>query len=198
MGSQLGSIVFVGDRDCLQNKEGSACIIDWKSKASTRVCRSTFAGETMACGDALESALFLRGLLVSFLKGGIVSEEKCGSIMPLHLFTDCRSLYDHLHREGVPKPPSEKRLAIELAAIRQALAIEGRHLWRAVHGTGDVRPDRPMKPPIHWLPTDQQWADVLTKKMSSTTWWQMVGEGRLRFPLAVPGHSPTTGGAEAV
>ena len=68
----------------------------------------------MACGDALESGLFLRGLLVSFLKGRIVPEEECGSVMPLHLFTDCRSLYDHLHREGVPKPPSEKRLATSL------------------------------------------------------------------------------------
>ena len=135
---------------------------------------------------------------MSFLKGRVVPEEECGIVMPLHLSTDCRSLYDHLHREGVPKPASEQRLAIELAAIRQALAIEGRHLWRAVHGTGEVRPDRPMKPPIHWLPTDQQWADILTKKMSSTVWWTMVGEGRLRFPLALPGQSSNMEDAEAV
>ena len=185
LGSQLGSLVMIGDKKCLNNQPNPASMVDWRSKSSTRVCRSTFAGETMACGDALEMALFLRGLMVSFLHGGLVMENDAGKVLPLHLMTDCRSLYDHLHREGVPRPPSEKRLAIELAAIRQALSIEGRHQWAEKHGAGEIRPDRPLKPPIHWLPTDRQLADVLTKKMAATTWWQMIGEGWLSFPFMV-------------
>ena len=143
----------------------------------------------MACGDALETALFLRGLLVSFRDGDLLSEKTAGERLPMHLFTDCKSLYDHLHREGVPRPPSEKRLAIELAAIRQALTVEGRHQWKEKHGSGEVRPDRPLKVPIHWLPTDKQWADILTKKMTSTLWWQSIGEALLSFPFTVPSQS---------
>eukprot|EP00435_Cladocopium_sp_Y103_P068690 s358_g32.t1 len=189
MGSQLGSLVMVGHRDSLSNEEGACSFVDWKSKASTRVCRSTFAGETMACGDALESALYLRGLLASFLQGKIVEERAAGALVPIHLFTDCKSLYDHLHKDGVPRPPSEKRLAIELAAIRQTLAVEAQHQWFQKYGTGETRPDKPKKPPIHWLPTDQQWADLLTKKMSATTWWEAVGRGFLKLPLSVPKQS---------
>ena len=133
----------------------------------------------MACGDALEGALFLRGLLVSFLHGKLVPEGEAGKHVPLHLFTDCRSLFDHLHRDGIPKPPSEERLAIELAAIRQDLAVESKHPWIKKHGHVPLRP-------IHWLPTDQQWSDIFTKKMSGTTWWAALGEGTLHFPSAVP------------
>ena len=189
MGSQLGSLVMVGHKDCLSNEEGACSFVDWKSKASTRVCRSTFAGETMACGDALESALYLRGLLASFLTGKIVEERAGGALVPIHLFTDCKSLYDHLHKDGVPRPPSEKRLAIELAAIRQTLAVEAQHQWFQRFGGGEARPDKPKKPPIHWLPTDQQWADLLTKKMSATTWWEAIGRGILKLPLSVPRES---------
>ena len=114
------------------------------------------------------------------------ARKTAGERLPMHLFTDCKSLYDHLHREGVPRPPSEKRLAIELAAIRQALTVEGRHQWKEKHGSGEVRPDRPLKVPIHWLPTDKQWADILTKKMTSTLWWQSIGEALLSFPFTVP------------
>ena len=171
LGSQLGSLVMIGDARCMDNVENPGCIVYWRSKASTRVCRSTFTGDMMACGDALERALFIRGLLVSLRDGDLLSEREAGGRIPLHLFTDCKSLYDHLHREGVPRPPSEKRLAIELTAIKH---------------------------PIHWLPTDKQWADVLTKKMTSTMWWQNIGEGLISFPLVVPNQSLKTGDAGSV
>ena len=106
MGSRLGSLVMVGDEECLRNREANFSMIDWKSKASTRVCRSTFAGETMACGDAVESALYLRGILASFMRGRLIPENEAGEVIPLHLFTDCKSLFDHLRRDGVPRPPS--------------------------------------------------------------------------------------------
>eukprot|EP00435_Cladocopium_sp_Y103_P029489 s394_g7.t1 len=78
LGSQLGSLVMIGDDRCLRNQVQPSCMVDWRSKASTRVCRSTFAGETMACGDALETALFIRGLLVSFRDGDLLSEGEAG------------------------------------------------------------------------------------------------------------------------
>eukprot|EP00439_Symbiodinium_sp_Y106_P000038 s8929_g1.t1 len=129
LSSQLASVVVVCDRKTLEGGAGKFGIVEWKSKASQRVCRSTFAGETMACSDALESALFLRGLLVSMQLGHAVPERDCGEHLEVHLVTDCKSLYDHVHREGTPKAPTEKRLALDLASIRQVqLAMQGRDM----------------------------------------------------------------------
>ena len=166
LSSQLACLVMVADRKVLENKEGNASFVDWRSRASSRVCRSTFAGETMACGEAMEAALYLRCLLLSFQQGRLVPEAEAGEFQEMHLCTDCKSLYDHLHREGVPKAPTERRLAIDLAAIRQSLKTEAIHQWKRRYGIGAVRPDKPCKPPLHWVPTEEQLADVLTKKMN--------------------------------
>ena len=123
----------------------------------------------MACSEGLESALFLRGLYISFAKGVRVPDHAGGKYFPLHLVTDCRSLYDHIHREGIPRAPAEKRLAIDLAGLRQALMVEARHQWQDEHGaSASPTPEGPLRPPLHWLPTQEQLADILTKRLKST------------------------------
>ena len=184
--SQLASLVLVADRCVVENKIGKASIVDWRSKASARICRSTFAGETMACGDALETCLYLRSLMLSFQHGRLIHEKDAGKYMDLHLCTDCKSLYDHLHKAGTPKPPTERRLALDLAAIRQSLYVEAKHQWRKIYGEGSVRPEKPRKPPLHWVPTDKQLADILTKKMKPDDWWKTVSSGLLILPFMVP------------
>ena len=184
--SQLASLVLLGDRKCLKNQVGNVSIIDWKSKASSRICRSTFAGETMACGDALETCVYLRGMMLSFMSGKLVSEEVSREKIHMHLFTDCKSLYDHLHKEGVPKPPSERRLALDLAAMRMELNAEGRAQWLCKHGRdAELRPDRPRRPPLHWVPSECQLADVLTKRMNPAKWWEQISDGLLKISLQV-------------
>ena len=175
--------MVVCDRRCLHGKGGKFGVVEWKSKASQRVCRSTFAGETMACSDALESAIFLRGLLVSMMAGHPVHEDSCGKFMEIHLVTDCKSLYDHVHREGTPKAPTEKRLALDLASVRQVLMGEARHQWTRLFGVGEPSPEKALRPPLHWVPTHEQLADVLTKKMSPDTFWKTLEEGTLSLPL---------------
>ena len=159
-------------------------MIDWKSKASHRVCRFTFAGETMACSEALEGALFLRGLYISFVTGARVPDSQGGAHFDLHLVTDCRSLYDHIHREGIPRAPSEKRLAIDLAGLRQALMKEAEYQWRRENGEHfHPTPERPVRPPLHWLPTHEQLADLLTKRLKADEWWSRIENGWLSLPL---------------
>ena len=60
----------------------------------------------------------------------VISEEAAEEFLDLHLLTDCKSLYDHLHREGTPKAPSDKRLAVDLASLRQTLVCDCRAQWR--------------------------------------------------------------------
>ena len=138
----------------------------------------------MACSEGLEGALFLRGLYISFATGARVPDHQGGQFFPLHLVTDCRSLYDHIHSEGVPRAPAEKRLAIDLAGLRQALMIEAEHQWRQEHGEEfKPTPERPLRPPLHWLPTHEQLADILTKRLKPTEWWGRINSGWLSLPL---------------
>ena len=44
--------------------------------------------------------------------------------IPIVAITDCKSLYDIIHRDGSFKAPSEKRLVMDLAAIREMLGEE--------------------------------------------------------------------------
>ena len=144
--SQLGALVVAVDKRALQNEKGKFSLLHWQSKGCRRACRSTFAGETMACSDAVECGLFLRGLLISMKIGRLVREEECGRFTDFHCITDCKSLYDHVHREGTPKAPADKRLAIDLAALRQVLAREARLQWEALHGASAddlATPERP-------------------------------------------------------
>ena len=184
--SQLGALIVAVDKRALMNQKGKFSLLHWQSKGCRRVCRSTFAGETMACSDAVECGIYLRGLLVSMKTGYLVPEKECGRYIDFHCITDCKSLYDHIHREGAPKAPADKRLAIDLAALRQVLFHEGRLQWeKQYHMPPDAlaTPERPCRPPLHWLPTGEQLADILTKLMRADTWWSKIQDGTVALPF---------------
>ena len=182
--SQLAYLVLVASKDAIKGRTSEFSTLDWKSKASSRTCRSTFAGETMACGEAMEATLFLRALFVSMRLGRSVKDDEAAKYHNLHLLTDCRSLYDHIHREGTPKAPADKRLAVDLADIRQTLMREARHQWHQRYGdSGEQTPDKPFRPPLHWIPTEDQLADMLTKSMRADQWWAVCEAGFLTLPL---------------
>jgi hypothetical protein len=191
--SQLGALIVAVDKKAMTNEVGRFNLLHWQSKGCKRVCRSTFAGETMACSDAVECGLFLRGFFVAMKTGTLIPEKECGRHMDFHCIPDCKSLYDHIHREGTPKAPADKRLAIDLAALRQVLAHEGRLQWEKQHrmsGEDLVTPERPCRPPLHWLPTGEQLADILTKFMKADSWWTRVRDGTVALPLrASQGYS---------
>ena len=184
--SQLGNLTLVADKACLEPGGGKFSLVDWRSKASSRVCRSTFAGETMAGCEGYENGVYLRSLMLSLMTGELMTEAQAGRYMELHLVTDCRSLYDHVHREGVPRTPTEKRLAIDLAGLRQGLITEARHQWSKKHPSLDrPTPQAPLKAPMHWLPTSDQLADLLTKNLKPNGWWEVILTGNLALPLKV-------------
>ncbi|CAE7301742.1 GIP, partial [Symbiodinium microadriaticum] len=147
--------------DALDNDDGGRAhegrpvsIIDWKSTTAKRICRSTFAAETIACTDGVEVGQYVRSFTRCMLDGYLRSVERLGGTS-LRFITDCKSLFDHLHREGIPRVPTDRRLAIDLAALRQALKDERRD--------GVI--------PLTWLPTSYQLADILTKPLNPTDFW---------------------------
>ena len=164
--SQLGILVTFADRGALSGQAGWCNVADWRSRAGQRICRSTFGAETQACAEGLETAQYLRSMYETFVTGYMVPVD--AAVLPILCLSDCRSLYDHLNRQGIPRVPSDKRLAVDLAALRQGLKSErwGENL------------------PIGWVPGTLQRSDVLTKPQNPSDWWKMQDE-RMLLPLSL-------------
>ena len=65
--SQLGHVLVMTDRAALSGRQCPTAVLGWKSHACPRVCRSTFAAETMAGLEGWEEALTTR----SFMAGAL-------------------------------------------------------------------------------------------------------------------------------
>ena len=162
--SQYGLLVLFTEKGVI-NDGRPVSIIDWKSTTVKRICRSTFAAETIACTDGVEVGQYVRSFARCMLDGHLRSVERLGGTS-LRFITDCKSLFDHLHREGIPRAPTDRRLAMDLAALRQALKDERRD--------GVI--------PLSWLPTSYQLADILTKPLNPSDFWNKT-ESPVRIPL---------------
>ena len=117
VGSQIGCLVMAVHRDGAHAKRAS--VLAWRSHACRRVCRLTFAGETMACCEGLEAAIHLRAVMLCMTLRRLVAEDEAARMIPIHAVTDCRSLFDYVHRCGAPKATADRRLVMDLADVRQ-------------------------------------------------------------------------------
>ena len=106
--SQFGALYVLADRHVLTGCASQVSVLDWKSGACARVCRSTFSAESMACSNAVESGDYLRRFFETLLTGEL--QRAPGGRFQVRLLSDCRSLYDHLVKEGIPRIPSDRRL----------------------------------------------------------------------------------------
>ncbi|CAE7492417.1 GIP [Symbiodinium natans] len=163
--SQLGGLILFANKTSIGRQAGHVNVVDWKSRAGQRVCRSTFGAETQACVEGLEGGQYVRSFYESLVEGEIIEVQQAK--MPLLCLSDCRSLYDHLHKQGVPRVPQDRRLAIDLAALRQQLKFER---WSS-------------KLPLAWVPSPAQLGDILTKPQDSKSWWADIA-AQLLIPVA--------------
>ena len=70
--SQLGHLIFLGEAKEEENTGTHLSLLERRSQACQRVCRSTFGAETMPRVEGLENAQYIRALLASLLKGRLV------------------------------------------------------------------------------------------------------------------------------
>ena len=177
--SQTGCLTMFVDMNCVAGVPGNASIADWKSRAGQRVCRSTFGAETQASVEGLENGQYMRSFIETLMSGKLVAVDEAKS--PLLCLSDCRSLFDHVHKEGIPRIPSDRRLSIDLAALRQGLKAEK---WSN-------------KLPLGWVTSGLQLGDILTKPSDPKDWWGMLS-GKLVIPIdvGVPGRANKNIGEE--
>ena len=67
----------------------------------------------------VEAAIAWRGYLVELLYPNVELRDIDVNLLSILTVTDCRPLYDTMHREGAAKALSEKRFCVDLAATRQ-------------------------------------------------------------------------------
>ena len=76
---------------------------DWRTRASRRVLHSTFAAEAQAAVETFGLAKYYRAYLCDILFGyadwkGL--DEYGEDEIPIMVFTDCKSLFDHMTKEN--------------------------------------------------------------------------------------------------
>ncbi|CAE7769429.1 RE1 [Symbiodinium sp. CCMP2592] len=159
--SQIGHLIMLFPYKVLHGEHARGSTLEWRSQSCKRVCRSTFGAETMAAAEGLEGAQYMRALFGTLLTGRLMGHAEARRRWPIVCLSDCKSLFDFLHKAGVPKVPTDRRLAIDLAALRQELRLEK---W------GD-------RLPFQWIPTTIQLADPLTKPKRVEGWWEALANG---------------------
>ena len=124
--SQGGMIVF------LKGKNGKISPLSWTSRKIKRVCRSTLTAETMALLEVSETCFWLSHIINELINDELETTE---------IFTDNKSLFEAAHSTTAVE---EKRLRVDLAAIRQSIS---RNEFT-----------------LQWIDTKHQLADALTKQ----------------------------------
>ena len=153
LGSQAGFLTFVTGKQVFTPEGDLASLLDWRSHKIRRQCRSTLAAETMSLDAAFDSGIYTRELLAEILVESynpVQSGTLPVDFLPVHPVTDCRSLYDLLTKDGPVAATQEKRLTIDLGAIKQS-ASEFDPVQEALKDT------------FKWVDTSTQLADHLTK-----------------------------------
>ena len=131
-----------------QFAEGADCpvsFVGWESYKLPRVVSSTLAGEAQCFSSASGIAEWCMLILSEALDGPFALhsvDEVLQRRSPIGM-SDCRSLYDHLVTLGSGGTLDDKRIAIDIAVIRQPI-VRSR-----------------LQP--RWTPTDRMVADGLTK-----------------------------------
>ena len=93
----------------LVDQTGNANILSWQSRKVRRVCNSTMSAECLAAVDAVNTAIFLKELILEF---------QCWKSVDIHVLSDNNSLVQSV--ESVT-PVDDKRLRIDIAILQECL-----------------------------------------------------------------------------
>ena len=124
-------------------------VLRWQSKKIKSVVRSSLAAETCSMSTCREHLDWMRTMWEQMTRGEFVLQnyEQFLTARPSILVTDCKSLYDAIHKEGAAPASTDKRLAIELPVVKA----------KAVSGETDLR----------WIDARYQIADHLQHQQHS-------------------------------
>lgn len=167
--SQKGCVIGLVRRCDLERTDGVRCnFITWRSKTNRRIVESSFAAETHGGIMGYGQAHYLRVLLSEVFYGEDLlksDESTWGSLISLVMCTDCRSVYDHVKKDG--QSIGDKDNALHVAVLRQVCS-------------GDKSPSG-TKARLLWVPTRHQCADGMTKSGLRHSVQRLFREGLVIF-----------------
>ena len=143
--TQAGYILAFVNQALDQDQQSVWSPFSWKSYKMPRVVASTLAGETQSFSTASGLAEWM-SLMIAEVNHGSFDLRMCEEFLkgtPIIGITDCKSLYDAIHSTTSPSKMEDKRVAIDIAIIRQCVARTGLS--------------------TRWCPTELMLADGLTK-----------------------------------
>ena len=135
-GSQIGIMIGLCPPE-VRSMPTSFTPIDWRSCRAARVCRSTLAAEASAADEASDRAAYVNMTLSEILFDG--PAHRLGCRVDYVQTTDAKSLYDAICSEAPNL--TDKRSLCNVRAIQETVD----------------------KSRMHWLPSNCQFADGLTK-----------------------------------
>ena len=113
--------------------------------------RSVKSAETRALEEAIDDAVNI-ARVVAEVYGGKVNLKNPAQI-PIEAFTDSKSLWESIHNT---RQCEEKIMRNSIAGIKELL-------------------DMNMIEEVHWVPTNRQLADCMTKRGQASGWLLRVG-----------------------
>ena len=179
--SQAGRFLLLADKMPQIGETANVHILDWSSHTIKRVCRSTLQAEVLSSMDGCEMGGYVRMMIYSMYYPKERTKQyeiaaKDSKI--LHWISDCRSYIDTMSNAG-QGVVSDKRLAVDLTALRQ-------DLWRAP-GTEFGEPSIQDEIPedctdrLWWICTKDMLADGLTKAMVWNDITNLTNNGQFKL-----------------
>ncbi|CAE7641422.1 RE2 [Symbiodinium sp. CCMP2456] len=147
--SQACAFVLLADDDLLAGREGKFNVLDARSHRIPRVCRSSYAAETLGAEEAMDMGLLCRGFVASvrdYLSVGKLAERSLDKVS-LTLVVDAKDVHDKGNSD-TPSYGTQKSLAFVVAWMRAVLR----------------RPNTALR----WTATQNMWVDGGTKLMDLT------------------------------
>ena len=171
--SQKGGVVGFVKRGSTETKStpNHINVLDWRSSTNKRVIESSFAAETHAALMAMGMGHFCQVLTSELRFGsdvvGSVEDDGWDDLVSMTLVTDCKSIYDTVHKDG--QHISDKANVVHAVLLRQMLSTRRAQC----------------KTKLLWVPTRHQIADGLTKGRRSKELREQVSSGVVFRELAV-------------
>jgi hypothetical protein len=164
--SQSGRLLALVSPEVLEGKESTVHLISHNSTLVKRVCRATLQAEAYSLQSGVEQGDVLRAAIAD-LYGKLDFkdwETTAAAHMQMVWITDCESVCSALKRP-VQAKLADKRLQIEIAALRQSLWRKSGEAAEDPMYLDDKPDERSCSDMIFWIDTDVMLADCLTKQM---------------------------------
>ena len=156
--SQACYFVLLADEDLMQGRQGRFNIVDARSHRLARVCRSSYAAETLGAEEGFDVGQLCRGFLATVRGDSLHKQSVDQSLnaVPLTVVVDAKDVFDKASSD-TSSFGSQKSLAFTIAWLRQILR----------------RPNTS----IRWTSTENMWADAGTKEMDLTHMRKIIRTG---------------------